>query len=156
MVAPGGLSLQNVPSLGPHLCAQPRGLFLQCESVSRPELHDASVTLPHQCLLSVFLCVPNPALLSRCYQKEGEGVGTTPHPGPQPWAPRRVLVAVLAPPGSLVALLQTLALAGGARPVLWFNSCLVGWQEAVLVGPGLWGPEVASGVSSGQTVHCHC
>ena len=82
MVAPGGLSLQNVPSLGPHLCAQPRGLFLQCESVSRPELHGASVTLPHQCLLSVFLCVPNPALLSRCYQKEGEGVRTTPPPWP--------------------------------------------------------------------------
>lgn len=75
------------------------------------------------------LCVPRPCSPVPPLP-EGKGrCGDHPHPGPQPWAPCGVLVAVLAlAPGSLLAL-QTSALAGagGPRPrALWVNSCLAG------------------------------
>lgn len=70
-----------------------------------PLLHDASVTLPHWCLLHVPSVSPVLALRSHCSQKPREGVGTAHAPGLQ--------VAALT--SGVLVLLQTRALARGGR-----------------------------------------
>lgn len=95
-VALGGLSLQNVPSPGPHPCIQQPpspGLFLQCAAAPTPSIWtpplvpaaaawrfgnaSSPVSAPRP------LCVPGPALWSHCSQKPREAVGNTHAPGLQ-------------------------------------------------------------------------